>query len=134
MGICAYCDHDRRLTREELFPKFLTRRTPKGAHIDHGRPQKPLQAITVIRDVCAACNNEVLGSLDGYAAKLTDRYFGLLLEKPVKVQFECDTDRLLRWLLKLLFNDARASRGGLPERTLAYVLSYWEEIPLRAWR
>jgi hypothetical protein len=83
MGICAYCDQDRKLTREELFPKFLTGRTPTyGAHIDHGRPQKPLQAVTVIRDVCAKCNNEVLGSLDGYAAKLTDRYFGRL-EKPV---------------------------------------------------
>jgi hypothetical protein len=32
------------------------------------------------------------------------------------VEFECDSDRVLRWLLKLLFNDARASRGGSPER------------------
>jgi hypothetical protein len=110
MGICAYCDRDTKLTREELFPKFLQRRTPSyGTYIDHGRPEKPPRSVPVVRDVCTTCNNQRLGALDKYAATLTSRYFGKLLEKPVEVNFHCDSDQLLRWLLKLLFNDARAS-------------------------
>lgn len=98
------------MTREELFPKSLVRRTPSyEANIDHSRPRKPLQAIPVVRDVCAQCNNVRLGALDAYGATLADKYFDVFLEKPLNVNFECDTERLLRWLLKLLFNSARAS-------------------------
>jgi hypothetical protein len=108
MGICAYCDADRKLTREELWPKFLTARTPDyRTQVDHTHPQKPLTEVQVIRDVCADCNNRVLGSLDGYAAKLADRYLCALLEKPVESHFDCESDLLLRWLLKVLFNSAR---------------------------
>jgi hypothetical protein len=120
MGICAYCDRDRKLTREELFPSFLIRGALPGANIDHTRPSKPHEAITVIRDVCATCNNEVLGSLDAYGAELSRNYFNrILMERPVWSEFVCDTELLLRWLLKLLFNDARASKGALPDRYLS---------------
>src|SRR5208337_1667900 len=110
MPICAYCERDGLLTREHLFPQALARRSPGyGTYIDHSRPNRPLRAVPVIRDVCAKCNNERLGKLDAYAALLVDRYFAVLVKEPIFVRFECDTDSLLRWLLKLLFNDARAS-------------------------
>jgi hypothetical protein len=65
MPICAYCERDGLLTREHLFPQFLARRSPEyGTYIDHSRPSTPLQAVPVIRDVCAKCNNERLGKLD----------------------------------------------------------------------
>jgi hypothetical protein len=112
MGICSYCDQDKKLTREELFPKSLSRRSPGyGTYIDHHRPARPLRAVPVVRDVCAQCNNERLGALDSYADKLTGQYFGLLAPSLIDVSFRCDTNQLLRWLLKLLFNDAR-TRGA----------------------
>ena len=43
---------------------------------------------------------------------MADRYFDKLLDPPIDVQFDCETERLLRWLLKLLFNDARATLGA----------------------
>jgi hypothetical protein len=68
--------------------------------------------VPVIRDVCATCNNGILSELDSYGANLADRYFNGLLDPPIDVRFECDTERFLRWLLKLLFNDARATSGA----------------------
>jgi hypothetical protein len=110
MRVCAYCSQKGKLTREELFPKSLVHRTPSyRANIDHTRPDKPLEAVPIVRDVCAQCNNVRLGALDSYAAKLGDKYFNVFLEKPLNVEFECDTERLLRWLLKLLFNSVRVS-------------------------
>jgi hypothetical protein len=110
MAICAYCDRDGRVTREELFPRFLARRSPGyGTFIDHSRPNRPLHAVPVVRDVCAKCNNESLGALDAYADQLAAKYFSSFVDEPVQVKFECDTNLLMRWLLKLLFNEARAS-------------------------
>jgi len=110
MKICAYCNKAGKMTREEVFPKSQVRRTPSyKANIDHSRPGKPPEVVPVIRDVCEECNNVRLGGLDVYGAKLADEYFDVFLEKPVEVDFRCDTERLLRWLLKLLFNSVRAS-------------------------
>lgn len=101
------------MTRKELFPKSLVRRTPNyRANIDHTRPDKPLEAVPIVRDVCAQCNNVRLGALDSYSAQLADQYFNMFVERPVNVEFKCDSERLLRWLLKLLFNSVRVS--GLP--------------------
>jgi hypothetical protein len=110
MKVCAYCKKAGKMTREEVFPKSQVRRTPTyKANIDHSRPGKPPEVLPVIRDVCEECNNVRLGSLDVYGAILADEYFDVFLEKPVELDFRCDTERLLRWLLKLLFNSVRAS-------------------------
>lgn len=69
----------------------------------------------VVKDVCSKCNNERLGALDSYGAQLTDKYFLRFLDPPIDARFECNTELLLRWLLKLLFNDARASAGAATE-------------------
>src|SRR6266851_1835922 len=116
MIVCAYCERDGLLTREHLFLEFLARRSPGyGTYIDHSRPSTPLRAVPVIRDVCAKCNNERLGKLDAYATRLTEKFFVFLAGEPFHVKLECDSDRLLRWLLKLLYNDARATSGGAIE-------------------
>src|SRR5262245_7750320 len=113
MATCAYCGQDATLTREHLWPQSLVRRSPTYyTYIDHSRPEKPLEAVPVIRDVCSRCNNGPLSALDAYGASLADKYFGTLLDLPIDAGFECDTELLLRWLLKLLFNDARATRGA----------------------
>ena len=112
MPICAYCERDGLLTREHLFPQFLARRSPGyGTYIDHSRPSRPVRAAPVIRDVCAKCNNERLGKLDAYADRLMKKFFVFLADEPFHVKLECDSDRLLRWLLKLLYNDVRATSG-----------------------
>jgi len=112
LGTCAYCGRNAKLTREHLFPDSLAQKTPTcRAYIDHSRPKKPHRAVPIIRDVCTSCNNGPLSVLDSYGARLADKYFVTLLDSPTDVRFECDTERLLRWLLKLLFNDARATLG-----------------------
>ena len=125
MKVCAYCNKAGKMTREELFPKSQVRRTPSyKANIDHSRPGKPLEAVPVIRDVCEECNSVRLGGLDVYGAKLADEYFDVFLEKPVEVDFRCDTEQLLRWLLKLLFNSVRVSglRGDVYKPLCPFIL------------
>jgi uncharacterized short protein YbdD (DUF466 family) len=126
LGICAYCAKQGKLTREHLFPESLARRTPSyDTYIDHSRPSKPPEAAPVLRDVCRKCNNERLGALDAYGAKLTDKYFTKFLDLPIRAEFNCDFHLLLRWLLKLLYNDARATAGAPTEvyrQLIPYIL------------
>jgi hypothetical protein len=62
----------------------------------------------VIKDVCSTCNNESLGSLDGYG----HQYFrdnkldqAFTDEKAAEVHY--DYDLLLRWVLKVSYNSFR---------------------------
>jgi hypothetical protein len=125
MKVCAYCNKARKMTREELFPKSQVCRTPSYKdNIDHSRPGKPLEAVPIVPDVCAECNNVRLEALDVYGATLADEYFDVFLEKPVELDFRCDTERLLRRLLKLLFNSVRVSglRGDAYKPLCPFIL------------
>jgi hypothetical protein len=67
----------------------------------------------IVRDVCAACNSGVLSSLDGYGKELYERYFAAPFYAGETVNFEHDGSRLLRWLLKLSYNSARAQNADV---------------------
>ena len=112
MTICAYCGQDRKATREHVIPSFLysfqkeLEQSVVGWNEVAGRT---IKGEAKIKDVCAECNNGNLSLLDAYGKKfLSDS--GLLVRNYSKtnLSLKYDYQLLLRWLLKLSFNSARA--------------------------
>jgi len=62
----------------------------------------------VVKDVCANCNNVVLGRLDNYLSGLFDKAFQRFLTPGETAVLEYDYDLLLRVLLKISYNSARS--------------------------
>jgi hypothetical protein len=110
---CAYCRRlDRALTREHLLPHFLHERTRDlDVQFLRAAPGRLVDGEHTIRDVCENCNNGVLSQLDEYATKLFDRFFHTFIVAHGRVEFVYDFGRLLRWLLKLSYNSARANKS-----------------------
>lgn len=109
---CAYCgEAGNRFTNEHLWPGALHRRFAEGSGGTHffldRSPQKFVAGEPTVKDVCVKCNNGELSKLDTYACELYDRYFHLQIESGQTINFEFDYERLLRWLLKIVFNSAR---------------------------
>ena len=132
MGICAYCDRDRRLTREEVFPGFLLRRRPTyRTFIDHSREGRVLRSPPTVRDVCGPCNNGPLSLLDSYAKTLDERFFSVFVDIPVSITLRYSYGRLVRWLLKVCYNDARSTRRLVEEhrRFRGYILGPHNRAP-----
>ncbi len=88
-----------------------------------GETEKIVTSEPTIRDVCRACNSGPLSSLDAYVCSLYDRYFQILVRSG-EIKFEYDFDLLLRWLLKIGYNTARARKWPFtfPEKLKHYVL------------
>ncbi len=144
MAICAFCREDRRLTKEHVIPAFVLRFLSR---LGDGKAsgwvevaQKSLSSDSVVRDVCAPCNNEVLGELDSYGKSCLEKA-GLLTPNYSSTSLDLfyNHDLLLRWLLKISFNAARTTgsaammleefipfilgRTGAPSRTSLFVLA-----------
>jgi hypothetical protein len=112
---CVYCGTSTDLTREHVFPQFLDRIVfPDGKFSFIGGVNKTVIASPTIRDVCRRCNSGVLSQLDGYGKELSERYFkDFVVSKAVL--FEYNYDLLLRWLLKVMYNAARAFKAPSSE-------------------
>jgi hypothetical protein len=122
---------DSPLTHEHIFPASLDREFGKDAArmaepywIDR-LEKKMVGGEPTIKDVCRTCNNVVLSQLDEYGLQLYRRYFYRIAEQSDSVLFEFDYDRLLRWLLKMTYNSARANQASDLEalgRLRAYII------------
>ena len=125
MGICAYCSTKGRMTREELFSQFLQREDPAyRTFVDYQHGAVRHGKGPVVRDVCRECNNVRLSALDQYGASL----YRSALKHPVRIRtevnFEYDYGKLLRWLLKLAYNDERTHSQPYDIKPFApYILS-----------
>src|SRR5580658_3063707 len=110
---CAYCGRDSDLTNEHVFPEcfnktfdaITTAKTPAG--------EKAVLSDLEIHDVCGECNNGPLSSLDAFFCALNDKYFSTIIHSGDCVKFEYDFERLLRVLLKIGYNVARARKWPL---------------------
>ncbi|MGO9058448.1 MAG: hypothetical protein ACLQU2_13850 [Candidatus Binataceae bacterium] len=109
---CAYCRGTGDLTKEELFSKFLAEKAGFKLFVDRLRKRAPERRPPTVRDVCRICNNVRLGELDQRAAHLFKNYFLVPLVQPICVRFQYDFHLLQRWLLKSLYNEARATRDA----------------------
>lgn len=127
--ICAYCGKDSKCTREHIIPDSFLR----GMNLDkqirwtEAAPCRVVKSDFVIKDVCATCNNENLSELDNYAIDLITKYNGRINNDSKKVFFKCDYDKLTRWLIKVLYNSARANKSeydvSLYKKCIPYILN-----------
>lgn len=114
---CAYCKSTTNLTKEHIFPSAIIKSfdiellamTDKSDYHFKGDP--------VIGDVCAECNNGILSQLDAYFVTCFKNQMLTPLKPGDEITFEYDYDLLLRELLKISYNSARASNGGYDART-----------------
>lgn len=110
---CAYRDEPCRPTREHVIPNWY-KDTPGEAETFSARaPLTHLKGDLLVKDVCGKCNNGILSGLDGYGKELYQRYFAAPVFDAETVIFDYDGDRLLRWLLKLSYNSARAQNADV---------------------
>ena len=110
---CAYCGQGSELTNEHVFPECFrktfepisTAKTPTG--------EKAILSGLEIHDVCARCNSGPLSQLDTYLCALNDKYYSKIVRPGDRVRFQYDFDLLLRMLLKIGYNVARARKWPL---------------------
>ena len=123
--VCAFCDQPSPLTREHIWPRCVIERTPSYNARYLGKTEKFFEGELTVRDVCAACNNGVLSSLDDYICNLYDTQFSRVAARrqPRTVLF--DYGLLLRWLLKASYNSARANQSDIAvlKRYASYILA-----------
>ncbi|WP_068717336.1 hypothetical protein [Vibrio tritonius] len=114
MAICIYCGQNKTLTREHIMPAFVYTYQYSISNSKcigwREKAQKLLQQEAKIRDVCAHCNNVVLGAIDAHAKSALEKSgaFTPNFNKNA-VDFEYDFNQYARWLLKVAFNSSRAS-------------------------
>lgn len=113
MGICIYCNKDKKLTREHIIPNFIYeyQKSTEGKFVGwNERAKKLLSSEGVIKDVCEECNNVILGNLDARASKMI-KSSGILSENftDKTITLDYDYSSLIRWVLKVSFNSARAA-------------------------
>ncbi|GIU32363.1 hypothetical protein [Shewanella sp. MBTL60-007] len=129
MGLCVYCDKDKSLTREHILPSFVYKyqeSNKKGKTSGwREKPQKIIGGEAVIKDVCAECNNVVLGALDGHAKHVLEKA-GVFTSnfKKSTLYLEYNYNELSRWLLKVAYNSSRASgkHQGVFEKFKGFIL------------
>jgi len=114
---CAYCgrkfDKDQfKRTREHVIPDGIIKLFPQQ-YINTTNGKKFIdKSGSVVKDVCAFCNNGILSELDSYGNKLIEEYFinsieeNLLAEQNVNLNYNL----LSRWLLKIIYNFCRQNK------------------------
>jgi hypothetical protein len=115
---CAYCGEQKTaLTREHIFPAALDREFSKDGTgmrepywLDR-LDEKMVGGQPTVKDVCPECNNVILSKLDSYGLQLYQRNFHRIAENNETVEFDYDYNQLLRWILKLSYNSARANKA-----------------------
>lgn len=115
MQPCAYCNTLCEPTREHVVPAWFIKAAGSN-HLETFNARSPtghIRGDLVIKDVCASCNNVLLGDLDAYGQQMFKEFFQHPVYYGESVLFECDRSRLLRWLLKLCFNSARAQNADV---------------------
>lgn len=130
--LCAFCDLPRRLTREHIWPNGFLKRNSYGLRYS-SRAGRAHGGDLIVRDVCEVCNNGPLSNLDAYACKLHDTNFGAFPEHGEAVQFQFEYSKLMRWLIKVAFNSARAQGhqdAELLRRYRAAILAEGDNCPI----
>lgn len=127
MTVCAYCQQDRPPTREHVIPAFIYdfQKQLEGAVAGWNEvAQRMVGGEGKVKDVCAACNNQVLGQLDAYGKEML-RDAGLLVHNYTKCELTLEYDYafMLRWLLKMSFNSSRTDgvHSALFERYVPFI-------------
>lgn len=113
MAKCTYCNQNATLTREHIIPKSIINLIEKdkqepGQQFIAKSGGKYIDGESTIKDVCARCNNVVLGRLDAYASSEFAPQCIEFLEANQTRKINYDYNLLARWLLKIAYNSSRA--------------------------
>src|SRR6266850_835259 len=103
---------------------FLYRESPDQKVGYNQRADRFMTWEAVVRDVCDKCNNGPLSTLDGYARNfLSSINYKRTYVESARMEFEYKYDLLLRWLLKVSYNAARALSTVQPllQDSVAYI-------------
>jgi len=110
---CAYCNSPENLTREHIFPGSIIRRYDEEMLSLNDKSDKTFKSDLVIKDVCKLCNNGILSELDSKFYDIYDKYMHSAVLPGESADLLYDYNSLLRILLKISFNSARASADGI---------------------
>lgn len=108
---CAYCNNEGKMSREHVIPKgFIDHMNFKEQIVSLDKaPTRVINSEITVKDVCATCNNGYLSVLDSYGLKLILKYNDLISVNTKKIYFKYDYFKLVKWLLKVCYNMARAN-------------------------
>jgi len=131
---CAYCGDSENLSREHIFPGSIIKRFQKELITINDKSDVPFKSDLVIRDVCTTCNNGVLSELDSHFCTLFDRYMHPAIPPGQEAELSFEYNLLLRFLLKVSYNSARASSDGVKavkalEKFVPYILGNTNVAP-----
>lgn len=107
MKACAYCGKGSALTKEHIWPRCLIEKY-EGLLAYSKRRHSLFKGEPTIKDVCEHCNNVVLSKLDEYLSAIYDRHFERILVPGESASLTYEYGLLLRCLLKISYNSARA--------------------------
>lgn len=113
MPTCAYCNANCPQTREHVIPRWYSQIPGDAETFSARAPFTHVQGDLIVKDVCRSCNSGPLSRLDTYGKELYDRYFVFPAYIGETINFQYDADRLLRWLLKISYNSARAQEADV---------------------
>lgn len=109
---CAFCGAQKNLSREHIFPNGVIRKFDDGMLSLNDKSDKVFKSDLVVKDVCESCNSGVLSEIDSRFITLFEDNMLQPLQPGDNVDFEFNYNDLLRELLKISFNSARASSDG----------------------
>lgn len=126
---CVYCGCDGKMTKEHVIPKGFIKHMDwdKQIVVLEKAPSRVINSELMVKDVCSNCNNGELSKLDAYALNLFLQCNNLISINTHKFYFKFQYDNLVRWLLKICFNSARANSSdydaSLYEKNADYILN-----------
>lgn len=125
MKECAYCKKATNdLTGEHVIPNGLLNLYPdQDITFSQDKKYKDNEGLT-INDVCASCNNDLLGDLDGYGVSLIKENFMHDFKSDEKYVLSYNYNKLSRWLMKIAYNTDRVSKidNAVIKNTTRYIL------------
>ena len=114
MRECVFCG-GKKLSKEHVWSScLLEKRRGNKKYSSSAVPDKFIGPNALqIRDVCEKCNSNNLSELDGYFCQLYDDYIKNIIHEGDQISFNYNYSLLSRWLLKTLYNNARAGKAEL---------------------
>lgn len=106
MANCAFCNQNRKLTREHVFSNAVLRVFDSQAPLTY-LGHKVFKADPVIKDLCTDCNT-ALSSYDNAMKQFAEAYLRVYRKPPWNLPSEDKSIRL--WVLKTAMNFERAQR------------------------
>lgn len=128
MRECVFCG-GKKLSKEHVWSScLLEKRKGNKKYSSNAVPDKFIGPNALqIRDVCEDCNSNNLSELDDYFCQIYDDYIKNIIYEGDQISFNYNYSLLSRWLLKALYNNARA---GKAEAKFTNLLSQYSDYIL----